>query len=195
MASGSKPASVNIWPSRHVHWILLIVVALIGYLCTCASDKLMDGALNRLGTIGVFVTIYGVMFSIVEVMRLQSVAATATSEARDAYNKAMHLVAAEKISDCHHLITTATDLTNQKIYIPDSLVLQIIRKYSELNASATGQEKTENEVLETTLTAYVESDRAGDYMRPTAALSALISMTRKLSYLSQTHLKFSGEAK
>lgn len=119
-------------PSRWVHVITALVTLVIFLGCIYHWEKLRSDASQTFGTVGLFLTAYGVLFSIIEVLRTQTFAIAAGREASRAANLARSPYDMRDAADCATMIE-ATIFALQNGGEPKTQPLpRIIRLYSAI---------------------------------------------------------------
>jgi hypothetical protein len=93
-------------PSRWVHAITGAATIICFFVTTTFWSSLLDGAVQAFGTIGLFITAYGVLFSIIEVLRTQSATVEAAKAARRAAARARTPYDMRDVSECMTAIET-----------------------------------------------------------------------------------------
>lgn len=159
----------------------IILVLGAGFGLTHRFPTLLEGPINSLTSVGTFITLYGVLFAVIELFRLKSVALIAAAKASEVYDELHRLRTAEMATRCQTLIHAALRCTEQKTQIPDPLLNEILSVYRELFAREFEAENNNHGDLEGYVMAYVDADRSGRYKRPNRTIVALIGMSTNLA--------------
>lgn len=99
---------------------------------------------TTLGTAGVFLTLYGVIFAIIELVRLKSASYLANKEARRVFDTVTNLVTAREIIECQTKIEIAVEAIDEKRAIPSASLCSIVKLYSQVFHNEVGDENSEH---------------------------------------------------
>jgi len=105
-------AALAITPSRWVHIATLAVTVILFLAVSFAWPDLVSDPIKTFGTGGFFLTAFGLLFSIVEVMRTQSAALAAKEAARRAGDLARTPYNMRDVSECMTVIESVTHALN-----------------------------------------------------------------------------------
>ncbi len=114
------------------HLVWFFAVTILGFLCTWRWPDLVNDSTTSFSTIGFFVTLYGVIFTIVEVQRAKSAAELAKYEAKKAHEKINDFFNVRDIVECQKAIETAVSCIDEGQKIPAYMLCLIVKHYSEI---------------------------------------------------------------
>lgn len=116
--------------SRLWHLLSLLIILLIAGAAINISVDLWKDNVSKLGTIGFFVTLYGLIFTIIEVLRLNSVSAETNAVAEKVYTAVTGLISIKEITECQGKIESALGSLDEGVCIPSVTMFNIIKIYS-----------------------------------------------------------------
>lgn len=146
--------------SRWMHVIaFFICLAGSAILMWCFPD-LRKGQSATLGSAGVFITLYGVIFAIIEVFRLRSASDLAEKEAKRVFNSITNLVTAREIIECQTKIEIAVAAIDEKRTIPSASLCSIVKLYSQVFHNEVGDEKSEHRKNRSVVQSYYISGKS-----------------------------------
>ena len=140
----------NIIP--HVVWFLAVLSASL--LCAWKWPDLIKDSTTSFSTIGFFVTLYGVIFAIVEVKRAKSAAELAEHEAKKAHEKINDFFSVRDIVECQKAIETAVSCIDEGQRISASTLCLIVKHYSEIFHVQLNDAKSEHRKNRSTIDSY-----------------------------------------
>ena len=161
-----------------------------GIILVLEVPTLVSTSTDVLAFVGTFFTIYGVIFAIVEVIRLQAVAQIASSEARQVYTQLTRIKNSEIAGKCQAYINNAIRNADNFTDIPDTLLSDIHSMYRELivHDESTGDV---HKMLEDILVAHMGKVKQDPYKKPTKVIQALTAMSANLSVVKNNYNKLS----
>lgn len=101
------------------HFLSLSIVLVAGIACSWRWPNLVKDEVASFSTIGFFVTLYGVIFAIIEVRRAKSAAELAEHAAKKAHDKINDFFNVRDIVECIKAIETAVSCIDDGQKIPD----------------------------------------------------------------------------
>jgi hypothetical protein len=116
--------------SKSVHLVVALVTIILGGGFIAFVPDLRKDVVTNLGTIGFFVGVYGVVFTIIEVIRAKSAADEAAVEAKKAAGAVRTLYGIKNLSECQSMIGFALDNIEKDGFASLSALAQIIKLYS-----------------------------------------------------------------
>lgn len=133
--TANTPA-LSVTPSRWVH-IATFAVTVISFLTISLKwPALISSPIQTFGTGGFFLTAFGLLFSIVEVMRTQSAALAAKEAARRAGDLARTPYNMRDVSECMTVIESVTHALNHGGSPRQQPLSRIIKLYTAVFQSA-----------------------------------------------------------
>jgi hypothetical protein len=175
---------------KWAHWISLTAVIVAGFIVVSLEPELFKDALTRFGTIGFFVTAYGVMFAIVELWRAQSAATLANAEAKKVFSAFTTLVTAREIADCQHTIKMAIASLDESKPIPSIIILDIIKIYSQVFHAEVSADDSLHRKNRSTIESYSFNPNVASASVPHSTKSALLSIAGQLGQLEGSTKNF-----
>lgn len=118
--------------SRWWHFLSLLIVTVSGFMAITFSPDLWQDDLAKLGSVGFFVTLYGLLFTIVEVLRLNSLTQATSAVADKVYNVITNLSSIKEITECQAKIESALTSLDEGAFIPSTTMLSIVKTYSAI---------------------------------------------------------------
>jgi hypothetical protein len=118
--------------SKYIHFFTFMAFALGGLLLKYEVPTLVRDPPTTVGTVGTLVTIYGVVFAIIELIRMRTATKQAVEAARKVFDSFATLVTAREITECQVGIQIAVDALDECRAIPSSLIVQIVKLYSQV---------------------------------------------------------------
>lgn len=149
---------------------------------------------TTLGTIGVFLTLYGVTFAIIELIRLKSASYLASKEAKRIFDMVTNLATAREIIECQTKIEIAVEAIDKKKGIPSASLCSIIKLYSQVFHNEVGDENSEHRKNRSIIQSYCIN---GQPLSNTSVKtkSALLGIAGHLAQLQGTTKNFSEYTK
>lgn len=130
--ASEQGANRRLTPSRWVHVITGLVTVACFLVSVLTWRDLLKDAVQSFGTVGLFLTAYGVLFSVVEVLRTQSATLAAGEAAERAANLARSPYDMRDVAECATTIETSI-YAMQHGGVPRSQPLsRIIRLYTAI---------------------------------------------------------------
>lgn len=148
-------------PSKLDHLVSFLVVLVVAVICFACDKELYDGIPKTLGSVGSFLTIYAVIFAIIELARTRSAAELAEQAAELAEQKVAEVVkvvedlmTAREISECQAAVEYALDGITRSEGISGSHIVKIIRLYSQVFPLEMKDERSRHRKNRTILESY-----------------------------------------
>ncbi|MBB6503721.1 hypothetical protein F4693_000676 [Sphingomonas endophytica] len=139
MDHGTQTADIPafaVTPNRGVH-IVTFAATVISFLAVSLGwPELVGNPIQAFGTGGFFLTAFGLLFSIVEVMRAQSAALAAKEAARRAGNLARTPYNMRDVSECMTVIESVTHALNHGGSPRQQPLSRVIKLYTAVFQSA-----------------------------------------------------------
>jgi hypothetical protein len=135
----------------------------IGLLCIVSilwKQSLVKDPETTLGTLGTFATIYGVIFAIIEVMRVKAAAILVKEESERVLSTVTSLVKAREIIECQALVTAALSSVDDGRAIPNELLSRILKLYSQVFHSEVAIDTSPHRKNRSVIESYVHSASA-----------------------------------
>ncbi|MBB3005383.1 hypothetical protein FHX57_007780, partial [Paraburkholderia tropica] len=83
-------------------------------------------------SVGSFITLYGVVFALIELAYTRSAAELAATAAKRVFDAMSRLGAVEQITDCQAYIKTAVACIDDGVAVPSAVMLDIVKIYSRV---------------------------------------------------------------
>jgi hypothetical protein len=174
---------------RWIHFFSFLFVLVLGCVLCAYWPTMLKDSPTALSTIGTFVTIWGVMVAIAELIRLESAADASRQAAQRVFNEISRIDKVSQITQCEHLIKAANDCVDEKRHIPIAVIGQIITLYSGLFSAELSNNTSVHRFNRSMLVAYTIPGAASQnnmYKPPKRTTGALLSILGQLSEL-KTH--------
>jgi hypothetical protein len=169
-----------------IHWLAALLTTIVAAIVMWLIPALRHDAASSFSTLGVFLTLYGVLFAIIEVLRIQAAAALAAQAARDARELVQSAYSLRDASECLSCIDFALRGLDAGDSVPSAALNQITRLYaaefqSELNDETSSQRR--NIAM---LQSYVNARRPGAPRSTQSLQTTLMEMSSDLAQRGQT---------
>jgi hypothetical protein len=169
---------------KWAHTINLLVIIVIGLIVVLSEPILVKDIPTTFGTLGFFITAYGVIFAIVELLRVQNATTLANLEAKKVFSTLNNLITAREIMDCQHAVRMAIASLDENKPIATVLIVDIIKFYSqvfhaEVILDDSSQRKNRSIIQSYSFNPNINSPNAGTY----STKSALLSIAGELAQL------------
>jgi hypothetical protein len=145
--------------SKKVHLIAVALCFVVAVLVVVLFPGLRKDESALLGTAGAFITLYGVIFAIIEVLRLKSASKLAEDEARRVFDSVVNLVTAREIIECQTKIEHAVEAIDENRLVPSASLCGIVKLYSQVFHEEVGKEESEHRRHRSTVESYYVSGR------------------------------------
>lgn len=132
-------------------------------------------------TITGFATLYGLIFAIIEVLRLQSVAALTQKVARDTEQRVYEISSAKNLTECQSCIEYALDDIDKSGFVGLSPLSRIIKFYSSEFVADMGDETSIHRTNISVVNSYIAAYRIGNKSSTGKLRGALADMMVRLS--------------
>ncbi|CAK7063022.1 hypothetical protein [Saezia sanguinis] len=167
-------------------WLFLIWFFVCTILFWVYPDLHKD-PVTIIGTVASFLTVYGVLFAIIELNRAKSSLELVQKETAKALNFATALITAHEISECQHLIQNIIVLIDEEKTVPLVNVVQVVKYYSQVFYEECKDEDSEYRNCHAMLESYAISlERNLNSQKSTPSRKtrqALITIVRQLGQL------------
>lgn len=140
--------------SRWIHIIVFFVCFIGAGILIFYFPDLKKDQPTALGSAGVFLTLYGVIFAIIELSRLKSASHLANKEARRVFDIVTNLATAREIIECQTKIEIAVEAIDAKMIIPSASLCSIVKLYSQVFHHEVGDENSEHRKNRSTVQSY-----------------------------------------
>ncbi|MGE6790852.1 hypothetical protein ACQKFS_02350 [Pseudomonas guineae] len=140
--------------SKWIHIITFLACFIGAGVLILLFPELKKDQPTTLGTAGVFLTLYGVTFAIIELVRLKSASFLANKEARRVFDIATNLVTAREIIECQTKIEIAVEAIDEKRLIPSASLCSIVKLYSQVFHHEVGDDNSEHRKHRSIVQAY-----------------------------------------
>lgn len=141
-------------PSKLDHLVSFLVVLVVAVICFACDKELYDGISKTLGSVGGFLTVYAVIFAIIELARTRSAAELAEQKVAEVVKVVEDLMTAREISECQAAVEYALDGITQTEGISGSHIVKIIRLYSQVFPLEMKDERSRHRKNRTILESY-----------------------------------------
>lgn len=145
--------------SRWMHILAFLVCFIVAGMLIFYFPDLKRDQPTTLGTAGVFLTLYGVTFAIIELVRLKSASYLANKEARRVFDMVTNLATAREIIECQTKIEIAVEAIDEKRIIPSASLCSIVKLYSQVFHHEVGDENSEHRKNRSIVQSYYISGR------------------------------------
>lgn len=186
---------------KYLHILTAVLVCIVGGISMWAEPKLIVDPPAKLGTLSAFLTAYGLIFTIIELLRTKNAALLAKEESKRVYKSMANILLAKDIEACKHLIRIASDACGRGEVVPAMIIIQIIEVYSKAfhdRVSALDSEYSKNvEILGlykfSVSVGVVNSAKGMKRARPNRTFQALASMANHLAQLEGSTKNFTDQ--
>jgi hypothetical protein len=186
---------------KYLHFLTAILVFIIGGISIWAEPKLIADAPAKLGTLSAFLTAYGLIFTIIELVRTKNATLLAKEESTRVYRSIANILLAKDIEACKQLIRIASDACGRGQAVPAMVIIQIIETYSKAfhdRVSAQDSEYSKNiEILGlykfSVSVGVVASAKGVTRTKPNKTFQALASMANHLAQLEGVTKNFTEQ--
>jgi len=101
--------------NRWIYLVILLLLLLGAFVIGNIYPSLLENPVNTLGFLGFWITLYGIVIAIFEIVRTGSIANQMAVVAKDSHNKLKRQIELQEIQDCIEMInSTLSDLQNRK---------------------------------------------------------------------------------
>ncbi|WP_431295762.1 hypothetical protein [Rahnella sp. PAMC 25559] len=176
----------SILSSKVIHWLLLGIIIISFLLCICINPSSWIDTPSRFGTLGFFITLYGVLFAAVELIRLKSAAIQATNAAQNIFKQINTVYTTRDISECQGKIEMAIINLDNGLLIASSNLLSITRTYSQIFTEEMNQEDSRHRLNKSYIESYTFNPSSiNTHSSPNVKLtrSALLAIASDLAAL------------
>ncbi|MBK0052999.1 hypothetical protein [Stenotrophomonas sp. S39] len=187
----SMPQSVRNWFSSkfacHIYsFLVILVIAIACYF----YDKDLFGSLPKtVGSVSAFLTVYGVIFALIELVRTRTAAELAEQRVTEVVQVVEDLITAREITECQIAVESALDGISRNEDISARYVVKIIRLYSQVFPDAMLDEQSPHRSNRSILETYRYVKRVSDKSKgPVQTQKALMSISGHLAEM-QGHTK------
>lgn len=159
-----------------------------GYALSRAAPALFHGPVETYATVSGIVTLYGVIFAVVEVWRLESATTMAAKAARDAVDQIERLHGAHALVECQASIDGALADIDAEDFVSSSALGRVIKLYSAAFATevaTSGSRQREDTLI---IESYAGAFRRGNKTSTAKLRSALLRMTQDTSVAVQRNV-------
>lgn len=158
---GDQPFSVQeqlqLSVSRAIHWVSFAAIAAIALASWIWFPELWNGKPTAFGTLSGFVTVYGVLFTAIEVIRARSASELAKSAAESAQYKVTSMFNLKNIAECQSCIKfILTDLERDG-WASTSALSRVIELYTAEFHEAYGLEASNHRLAIAALQSHAAS--------------------------------------
>lgn len=115
--------------SRHVHVLTALVTLIAAFLTVTSIPTLWKDAASRFGTACNWATIYGLIFTVIEIVRAKNAANLVERASRLAVNELTTKYILQEISECRSLIGTSIDSADRDGSVSVSTLAHISQLY------------------------------------------------------------------
>lgn len=117
--------------SKYAHAVTAVGTVAVSFLAVYLLPDLWKGDVTRFGTVGFFITAYGVLFAIIEVLRTKSAAQLVSTESAKILQQVENLSGLRLLSECQSAIELAVQVIDTRETPPLAMLTSISRIYSE----------------------------------------------------------------
>jgi hypothetical protein len=121
---------VKVIDGRTIHVLVGLGIMALALASRIGLPELWDSKLLTFGSVGGFLTFYGVIFSVVETMRSRSAAQEAKIAAQNAQNQTAKLFSIRDISECQYCIQIALSDLDDVGWVQTSSLSRILKLYT-----------------------------------------------------------------
>ncbi|WP_219119039.1 hypothetical protein [Janthinobacterium sp. UMAB-56] len=147
-------SKLNISHEKMPHIVWAIIFILIAIIATQWHSELIKDPPTTLGTVGFFATAYGILFAIIELGRTKNAAILVKKEVQRALNMVKGIDSAQEIVECLNTTSLALASLEEGKAIPNALLCQIIKHYSQLFHIELEDDSSEHRRVRSTIQAY-----------------------------------------
>jgi hypothetical protein len=120
---------LHLYHARSIHAIVAAIAIFICIIVIVIWPELSRDKATFFGTIGFFITIYGVVFTIIEVFRVKAVAKLAAKAAMDTAKRIETLYDTRDLAECQILIESALDQLHEERTLSSAALSRIVKLY------------------------------------------------------------------
>lgn len=143
--------------SKWVHgFAFLAVVVCFFYVHDKYKSLFADDPIS-LSTFGTFFTIYGVVFAVIELLRVKNAVELAEKAAEHVFNTVTGLVTSREIIECQAKIESAVSHIDDQQAIPTSALCQILKLYSQIFYNELKDEHSEHRKNKSIIESYANN--------------------------------------
>ena len=165
------------------HGVWFFIVAVSGVVCIKTWPDLVKDLTTSFSTIGFFVTLYGVIFAIVEVKRAKSAAELAEKAAKQAHERINDFFNVRNIVECQKEIETAVSCIDNGHIIPTTTLCNIVKHYSQIFYVEMEDDNSKHRKNQSYIESYRFSASATSTVSNSHLKKALLSSMRHLSQM------------
>jgi hypothetical protein len=114
-----------------IHSISALLLLAISICLIYKFPELWDNNVTRFATVGFFLTFYGVLFGILEVMRARSATELVSAETSRVLQQVENLTGMKLLGECQAAIEIAVKVLDGREPVPLSMITAISRIYSQ----------------------------------------------------------------
>jgi hypothetical protein len=166
---------------RWVHAIVGVTLAGAGWSLVERFPGLIKDAPTTFSTGSAILTLFGVIFAIIEVMRIESSAKLAADAASEATAKLNAMYATRNATECLNCIRNALQDLDDSDVVGSSALARVLDLYAGEFATALSDEGSDQRDNVSVLQSYVLSYRSGSKTKNGRLRQALLKMTTDLS--------------
>jgi hypothetical protein len=170
--------------SRWAHFVVALITVLLGFVTAWSWPGLVKDAPTAFGTIGFFVTLYGVVFAIIEVLRLKAAAELAMKAAKKAARRIEALYDARNSAECQTLIENVLNRLDEDGTLSASSLGRIVKLYAAEFSTTYELETSPHRTRVATVNSFAFAQRGSKLSRITSCdnlKAALVNMVEDLS--------------
>lgn len=116
--------------NRMLHVVSLVAVLLTAALSCAFAPELWTGRISAFSTFSGFATIYGVIFTVIEVMRARSASEMAKNAASSAHNAVLSVIDVKTLGECKVYISNSLIDLERDGWASTSVLARIIELYT-----------------------------------------------------------------
>lgn len=117
--------------SKNAHLYTFFLIFLAAYFLVYLFPDIWNSNVTKFATIGFFITFYGVVFTIVEVIRTKSATQLVSDESGKILRKVDNLAGLRLLNECQAAIDLAIRVIDNRGKIPLSMLTTILKIYTE----------------------------------------------------------------
>lgn len=133
-------------PSKAVHFIAALLTTIAWLIVTARWADLTKDPQSTFDTVGVFLTIYGILFTIIELFRARSAVALAALETGKLSQRIEKFYGIRDLIECQSLIVSALERADEDGTVSSSSLGRIVRLYAAEFPVETQNENSQHRV-------------------------------------------------
>lgn len=137
----------GIFKTRFVHFFTLLVVVVLALVLDRIYPKLTEGATNALAFMGFWVTVYGLLVAIFEIVRLGSISKDLLKAATSSHNGLKLQLELQEVKSCLEIINTSVVELKSNRAVPIIFISRIKQVYFSVFPEGKSTEEHEKNVL------------------------------------------------